>query len=283
MLPNTALPDPLTGPGISTSTEACGPPIRAVSIRTVVAGTNDSRRKHLLNLLEGEPGIHIAGDCGETDVSFLRRFYDPDLLLLDLQNHTAHTSRYGYESPEDCRPVVVVISESESGAHQAFELNAVDFMLIPFGQERIRRALDKVRAELLRVQLSRLARHVANSTRPSQPPRQPERLAVKNDGRIVFVPMADIEWISASANYVQIHTAQETYVMRESIGKLSQRLDSARFLRVHRSIIVNGRKLKELLPCNSGEYIAILRSGKKLSCSRGFRNSLDNFIAACWH
>ena len=90
--------------------------------------------------------------------------------------------------------------------------------------------------------------------------------------------MDDIEWIDADANYVKLNAGKNTYVLRQSIGNLSQRLNSSQFVRIHRSTIVNVEKIKELQPCNSGEYIVVLRNGKQLSCSRGYRGGLQSLI-----
>jgi two-component system LytT family response regulator len=97
----------------------------------------------------------------------------------------------------------------------------------------------------------------------------------------MFVDLDDIDWIGASANYVRLSVGAESYLVRESIGRLADRLDRERFVRIHRSVIVNVRRIKELQSCNAGEYIAILKNGKKLPCSRGFRGELEHYISRC--
>ena len=104
-------------------------------------------------------------------------------------------------------------------------------------------------------------------------------MAIKTAGRVVLVDMDDIDWVKAAGNYVELKTSSGSYLLREGIGRLSERLDASQFVRIHRSIIVNLRRIKELQPCNRGEYIVILRDGKQLSCSRSYRARLQQLIA----
>ena len=94
----------------------------------------------------------------------------------------------------------------------------------------------------------------------------------------MFLDVNEIDWIDADANYVKLNAGKESYVLRQSIGNLAERLNPLQFVRIHRSTIVNVQKIKELQPCNSGEYIVILRNGKELSCSRGYRGGLQSLI-----
>jgi two-component system LytT family response regulator len=88
----------------------------------------------------------------------------------------------------------------------------------------------------------------------------------------------DIHWIEAAANYIRVHTASEAYMVRGTIGEIANKLDPSKFIRIHRSIIVNVDNIKELQPCNSGEYMVVLRNGKELPGSRGFRPELERVV-----
>jgi len=111
-------------------------------------------------------------------------------------------------------------------------------------------------------------------------PQTERRLVIKTAGRVVFVDTNEIAWVEAAGNYVEVNTSGGRYLLREGIGSLAKRLDANQFVRIHRSIIVNVRKIKELQPCNRGEYVVVLRDGKQLSCSRGYRATLQELIAA---
>jgi DNA-binding LytR/AlgR family response regulator len=107
----------------------------------------------------------------------------------------------------------------------------------------------------------------------------PNRVVFKETGgRVIFLELDEIEWVEAAANYVTVGTAKGSYLLREQIGHVSERLDPNRFIRIHRSVVVNARKIRELQPVNSGEYIVVLKSGRELPCSRGFRSGLQQLV-----
>jgi two-component system LytT family response regulator len=104
------------------------------------------------------------------------------------------------------------------------------------------------------------------------------RLLIRSGGRVVFLAYDEIEWIDAAANYVRVNAGKVSYMLRGSIGSIAEKLPAEQFVRIHRSTVVNARMIKELHPCNSGEFIVVLRNGKELSCSRGYRAGLKNLI-----
>ena len=109
-----------------------------------------------------------------------------------------------------------------------------------------------------------------------QSKREPsDRLIIKSRGRVIIVLIDEIDWVEASANYVRLHlSGKDAHLFRQPISKLAEQLDSARFVRIHRSYIVNVSRIRELQPCNSGEFIVLLRNGKELPCSRSYRHVL---------
>ncbi len=104
------------------------------------------------------------------------------------------------------------------------------------------------------------------------------RVVIKAGRRIVFLDTAEIDWIEAYGNYVRFHAGKESYAVRSGIGQLADRLDPGEFVRIHRSTVVNVRKIKELEPCDNGEYIVVLKDGKQLSCSRGYAAGLQQLV-----
>lgn len=102
-----------------------------------------------------------------------------------------------------------------------------------------------------------------------------DRLIIKSGGRVIFVPVNEIDWIEANANYVRLHLAgKDSHLFRQPISRMAEQLDRSRFIRIHRSFIVNVSRIRELQPCNSGEFIVSLRDGKELPCSRSYRHAL---------
>jgi len=108
------------------------------------------------------------------------------------------------------------------------------------------------------------------------------RLAIKTGRRLVFLDSNEIDWVEACGNYVRFRVGRESYLVRAGIGQIAERLNPAEFVRIHRSTIVHIRKIKELQPCENGEYILTLKDGKQLSCSRGYSASLQELVKSCF-
>jgi two-component system, LytTR family, response regulator len=246
-------------------------------IRTVIADDEPLARKKLRILLAAERDVQIVGECKDARRT-VAALHDlkPDLLLLDIQMPDGDGFQVLKSIPPGQMPFVVFTTAHDQYAIRAFEAHALDYLLKPFDQDRLHRALERVRSELQKTTNRDLAQHILDwLAHPQTPPFADRRLVVKAGGRVVFLDLDDIDWVEAAANYVQLHAGRDSYLVREGISRLSERLDPGQFVRIHRSTIVNVRKIKELQPCNSGEYIVVLKNGKELSCSRSYRSGLQ--------
>jgi two-component system LytT family response regulator len=250
-------------------------------IRTVTAGPKTPDGKDVQLLLESEPGVRLLAECRDTEVDAVIRRNKPDLLVLDIRGEDAKRSQWVNEDFEGDRPVVLCVASGAQYAIRAFAVHAVDFLVRPLDKVRFHQAMERVRRELCKLQRSRVTEQMINLLQRPRAQDRPEQLVFRDNGRLMFVDLDDIDWIGASANYVRLSVGAESYLVRESIGRLADRLDRERFVRIHRSVIVNVRRIKELQSCNAGEYIAILKNGKKLPCSRGFRSELERYISSC--
>jgi two-component system LytT family response regulator len=181
-------------------------------------------------------------------------------------------------------PVIVFATAYDRYALRAFEANALDYLLKPFDRERLHNAMEKVRTHLSRPQdNNEITLRILNLLNQLNAGLRPqityeERFVVREKGRIVFLNLDQIDWIEASANYVRFNVGKESHLVRETIGRIAERLNANHFVRIHRSTIVDVRKIKELIPVNSGEYVVVLKNGKELSCSRGYRVALQSVI-----
>src|ERR1022692_3333133 len=259
-------------------------PIGSV-VRTIIADDERLARRKLRILLDSEPQVQVVAEChdgGQTLAAI--RTCRPDLLLLDIQM----PDRDGFQvlseiSPEEM-PVVIFASAYDQYAIRAFEAHALDYLLKPFDQGRLHQAIERARLELLNSNNRQITNRLLEllsqmkSGTASTPPEPQNRLVVKAQGRVVFLNLDEIDWVEAAANYVRLNAGKESYLFRETISRTSERLNPNEFIRIHRSTIVNVRKIKELIPVNSGEYVVVLRSGKELSCSRGYRAILQRMI-----
>jgi two-component system, LytTR family, response regulator len=253
-------------------------------IRTIIADDEHLARKKLRVLLESEPGMQVVAECqdGQQAVSAIQT-HRPDLLLIDIRMPDIDGFQVLKQIAPDEMPVVVFTTAYDQFAIRAFEAHALDYLLKPFDRERLHHAVERARAELLKVHdrdlTGRILDLLAKNMEPKIESKQvDDRMVIRAGGKVVFLDVKEIDWIEAAANYVKLNVGKDSYLLREGIGSISERLDPDRFVRIHRSVIVNVRKIKELQPCESGEYIAVLRNGKELSCSRGYRTQLQRLI-----
>lgn len=253
-------------------------------VRTVIADDERLARQKLLILLQSEPMIKVVAECqdGRQTVSAIRSLR-PDMLLLDIQMPDLDGFQVLSEIPVDEMPVVIFTSAYDQYAIRAFEANALDYLLKPFDQERLHHAVERARSELRKSRDREITHRILNllsqvRSVASPTPEADNRLVIKANGRVVFLDLDNIEWVEAAANYVRLNVGKESYLFRETISRISERLDANHFVRIHRSTIVNVRKIKELIPVNSGEYVVVLKSGRELSCSRGYRAALQGIV-----
>src|SRR5579864_5776043 len=255
-----------------------------VVVRTVIADDERLARQKLLILLDSEPHVKVVAECrdGRQTVSAIRTLR-PDVLLLDIQMPDLDGFQVLSQIPPEEMPVVIFTSAYDQYAIRAFEANALDYLLKPFDQERLHHAVERARAELCKSRDSEITHRilsllsqVGSVTLPAS--ERDNRLVIKVNGRVVFLSLDSIDWVEAAANYVRLNVGKESYLLRETIGGISERLDANHFVRIHRSTIVNIRKIKELIPVNSGEYVVVLKNGKELSCSRGYRAGLQGIV-----
>ena len=250
-------------------------------IHVVIADEEPAGRDQLRLLLTEETGVEIVAECSNAlqTISAVKT-HKPDLLFLDIEMQDtagiAPLTRIGQEA----MPMVIFTSINHQHAMRAFEAHALDFLLKPIDQRRLHSAIERMRTELLKAHDRKLTHRILDLLTEAKAGSQTERrLVIKTGGRVVFVDTNEIAWVEAAGNYVEVNTSSGRYLLREGIGSLSKRLDPNEFVRIHRSIIVNVRKIKELQPCNRGEYVVVLRDGKQLSCSRGYRAKLQELIA----
>jgi len=255
------------------------------AIRTIIADDERLARRKLRILLGSEPQVEVVAECpnGRQTVSAIRSFR-PDILLLDIQMPDLNGFEVLSEISSDEMPQVIFTSAYDQYAIRAFEAHALDYLLKPFDQDRLHAAIERASLEIRKSKDQEFTNRVLEllSTVKSQKKPTPEfedRLAIRTNGRVVFLNLDEIHWVEAAANYVRLNTAKDSYLFRETISRISDRLNPADFVRIHRSMIVNVRRIKELIPVNSGEYVVVLNSGKELSCSRGYRANLQHLIA----
>jgi len=248
-----------------------------MTIRTVIVDDEPLVRRGLRRSLAGHNDVVVVAECATgLEALAVLRTERPDLVLLDVQMPDLDGfSVLAQLAPEE-RPVVVFVTAYDQYALQAFEVHAVDYLLKPFDDERLARALARARESVGRGPVGELQQRLAELlSTVQQKQRYLERVLVKKGERLVVVEVDAVNWMQAAGNYVRIHTDHERHVLRATLKALEEQLDPRRFVRIHRSAIVNLSRVGELRPLPSGDYALHLRDGTKLTLSRGYREEVQ--------
>jgi len=249
------------------------------SIRTVLVDDEPLARRRLRDLLANEEDFTIVAECGSgREAVAATRKHRPDLLFLDVQMPELDGFDVLAALGADVPPLVVFVTAFDLHAIRAFEVHALDYLLKPFDRARFRDTLARARAVLANGRETSLERRVADLLRKLERERPIERLAVRSAGRIHFLRVDEIDWIEAAGNYLRLHVGKETHLLRETMSRMEERLDAERFLRVHRSAIVNLDRVREIAPPGRGEAEVLLRDGTRLGLSRGCRDRVERWL-----
>lgn len=272
------------------------PRTRNRTIRTLIADDEPLARRGLELRLAGERDVRIVAQVGDCEATIRAvAEHAPDLLFLDVQMPGLDGFATLRAIPAQRMPLVVFVTAYDHYAINAFEANAVDYLLKPVDDSRLHQALFRVREALDRRDASdhrakllgllgalsgrpaltldeALEAGDARDLRDADAP-----LAIRDGARTVRLPRQSIRWVDAAGDYLCIHTDAETHVLRATLGQLEKRLDPARFPRIHRSALVNAGRVKSLRPHLNGEYFLMLDCGQELKLSRSYRDRLALF------
>jgi two-component system LytT family response regulator len=241
-----------------------------VSVTTaVIADDEPLARRKLGSMLAKDPEIHVLERCrsARETISAVRT-HRPDLLFLDIRMPDGDGFSVLEEIKGSQGPLVVMTTAFDDYAVRAFEEQALDYLLKPFDMERLTRALQKAKVEAAR---RRAARGI---------PEKGTRIPFKAGGRVVFLEPLEIDWVLAARNYVRLSVQGASYLVRGSLKEIGDLLQGrGPFLQIHRSVIVNSARIREVSACNSGEFIVKLESGKELPASRSYRDTLKLLCA----
>jgi two-component system LytT family response regulator len=204
----------------------------------------------------------------------------PDLVFLDVQMPEMDGFAVVRTVGAEHMPAVVFVTAHDKYAIQAFEINALDYLLKPVTEDRFATALGRAKARLQARPADQASRQILSLLESiASPSRSLKRLAVRTAGKTVFVDVEDIDWMEAAENYVQIHAGRAEHLLHVTMNTLEKSLDPELFLRIHRSVIVNLRRIKELQPAMHGEYVITLQNGVRLQSSRMYNEKLKALAA----
>ena len=235
-------------------------------IRTLVIDDEPLARRSIVRLLAEDESMELLGECGDgaSALDAIRR-HKPDLIFLDVQMPEMSGIDVVNAVESVAAPAIVFVTAYERYAVQAFDIDALDYLVKPFSRERFSQTLDRAK------------RHIAGSTaadviravdRWRRSPEYVQRLSVPVDEHLILVDVANIDWIEANRNSVRLHVGKDSYTLRQTMTHLASRLDPSIFLRVHRSAMVNVHRITAVHPWFNGYHLLVLSTGQELRMSR---------------
>lgn len=248
-------------------------------IRTLIIDDVPLARQRLKRCLAGDPEIEIVSesDNGQKAVTDIRAFA-PDLIFLDVQMPALDGFGVLDALTEERSPLVIFVTAYNEYAIQAFEVNALDYVLKPVDCERLRKAVERAKSRLAHSnhddQLDSRFRAMLEDIKAGS--KYVKRLTIKLTGRTILLPIDEIDWIETHGNYLKVYAGRESHLIRGTMQSLETKLNPEKFVRVHRSAIVNVEKIKEIYPRSNGDQDLVLQNGQQLMLSRSYR---DKFFA----
>lgn len=260
-------------------------------IKTLIVDDEPLARRNLRALLKDDRQIEVVGECsnGLEAVKAIKAA-TPDLIFLDIQMPEMSgfdvLERVGAHQIQ----AIIFVTAFDQFALKAFEVHALDYLLKPFDQARFDRALRQAKTQIEQGQINKLSNKLlalleARATeREYRPPPKAflNRLMIKLANRVVLLKVSEIDWIEADGNYAKLHVGSKAHLLREKMNDLEAQLDPERFVRIHRSIIVNLDRVQELHPHFNGDYIVVLNDGTRLKLSRSRREHLQERLNAAF-
>jgi two-component system, LytTR family, response regulator len=256
-----------------------------VPIRTLIVDDESLARQRLREFCRQESDVEVVGECshGGEAVQLIEGLR-PDLLLLDVEMRETSGFEVLRRVPQGAAPLVVFVSAFERYAFNAFDVEAVDYLLKPFDRSRFQQALGRVRQRLATARGSQLRGEIADAVQGAlagvapQPAPSLPRIVAEKDQRLTFIDPQDIDYVEADRNYIGICVGQEMYRIRCTMRQAQQLLDSASFLRIHRSLIINTRRIRDMERWLHGEYLITLKSGQRFTSGRTYRRRIHAYL-----
>ena len=258
-------------------------------IRTLIVDDEPLARRNLRLLLERDPQVEIIGECrnGREAVQSVNKL-SPDLIFLDIQMPEMDGFDVLASVGTEQIQAIIFVTAFDQYALKAFEVHALDYLLKPFDDARFQRALEQAKSQIEQKALNRISGKLLalleerESKREQRAPRKIylTRLMVKLASRVVLLKVNEIDWIEADGNYAKLHIGKKAHLLREKMHDLEAQLNPQKFVRIHRSIIVNLDRIKEMHPHFNGDYIVVLEDGVQLKLSRSRREHLETRLKA---
>ncbi|MCP4724201.1 MAG: response regulator transcription factor [bacterium] len=247
-----------------------------MNIRSIIVDDEPYAIEVIETFLKEEQDFEIIGRCdnGFDAVKMINK-EKPDLVFLDIQMPEMN----GFEVLEALGskdiPYVIFVTAYDKYAVKAFEINAIDYLLKPYDQDRFLESVNRAKELIFsKKDIKHQIKNVLDTI--SKERKFLDRILIRSGGSVFFLKAEDIDWIEAAAYYVKIHSKKNTYLIREAIGNIEKKLDPSIFMRIHRSYIVNIERIKELIQWSYNQYTVVLKDDTELNLSRNYRERIFN-------
>lgn len=238
-------------------------------------------REGLRMLLADDPEVAAVQEAknGSEAVQSIREGR-PDLIFLDVQMPEMDGFSVVHEIGPEQMPAVVFVTAHDQYAIRAFEINAIDYLLKPVTVERFAQSLARAKSRLRPGEPREDNRQILSLLETiACPPRYLKRMAVQSAGKTSFIGVEEVDFIRAAENYVELHVAQASHLLHVAMNTLEKSLDPETFVRIHRSLIVNLHRVKQIQPASHGEYMLLLDSGVRLQSGRTYHERIKALMA----
>jgi two-component system LytT family response regulator len=257
-------------------------------VRTLVVDDEPLARRNLRLLLEADAEVEIVGEAASGREALASiRLHSPDLIFLDIQMPEMDGFGVLENIEAAAMPVIVFVTAFDRYALRAFEFHALDYLLKPFDDARFEKALRQAKLQVEQREIKDLSRRLiallegrdlpAASREPARPVYL-TRLLIKSAGRVFFLKADEIDYVSAEDYYVKLHVGRKNHLLRETMNEMESKLDPEKFIRIHRSSIVNLERVQELQQHFNGDYVVLLHDGTELKLSRNRREQLQSLL-----
>ena len=247
------------------------------SLSVLVADDEAPARQRIIDLLrrDSRVGAIIEASNGLSSVEIIHN-HRPDLIFLDVQMPELTGLEVIAEIGAGCMPLTVFVTAYDEHAIRAFEANALDYLLKPFSDERFEMTMARVSVRMDERSVREFGRRILRMVSAAPAGDLPlDRLVVKSGGSTRFVRVSDIDWIEAAGVYANLHIGGKEVLYRAALNELAEKLDPVRFVRIHRSAIVNIESILHLEPISHGEFEVTLKDGSRSRISRTYRRQLE--------
>jgi two-component system, LytTR family, response regulator len=251
-----------------------------MSFAAIIVDDEPLARRSIRKCLKAFPEFTVVAECGDGQSAIAAvRERRPDLLFLDIQLPESDGFQVLAAIGKEAVPVTIFVTAYDRYALQAFEAHALDYLLKPFSEDRFRDALEHAKRSLdagkdraPNQQLERLLEQLAKKKAFV------ERIPVPSKGRFLFVNVRDLDWVEAEGNYLRLHSNGASYLLRGNMNEMERKLDPARFMRIHRSTIVNLQRIREVQPWFRGHHRVVMNNGQELKLSRYQKDKLHALL-----